>query len=1091
MPKGTRRVAAGGNGDLLRSPAIAMVRLGDPAQTSLRCGPFEPFDGERKIVTVLFADIVRSSSLVSGIDPEDANDVLLSVLQLMIDWVHRFGGTVTQVLGDGIMTVFGAPTAQEDHAIRACFAADGMQAAARQAFHLQPPRAGPPIAIRIGLSSGEVVTQTVGNDLAAEYRVAGETVYLAARAAEFATPNSTLLTESALKLASGRVEASPVSRFSLTAASRPVATFRLTRVSREKWLFQNLAHGPGEAFIGRTNDLKVMHDALHDVERGNGKALLVTGEAGVGKSRLVYEFIASTGRNEYRVVECALLPTGLAKHLEPLARIVGNLMAIEPRDTADDIHAKTSTFLKSLSILEGDALAAVLGILDVPHDSPSWSGLDPPERLVVIIETVARMIVAASRPKPIIIVFEDFQWADSETRLLVDELVPRLSSSRVFLIITARTQPADSNIARPSVAEHRLRPLTARQSSELLEVLLGHAPDLDDLKDLLVKTTHGIPFFIEECVRSLEDSGALRGTEGAYRAQVPIENLHMPATVHGVLAARIDSLSKSDRTVLLCASVVGQSFDVGLLQGITDTTAEALITQLNRLQAAEFIQRTRILPNLEFSFRHALIHDVAYGTLLKRDRRALHARLMVAIRKRRAEQLAGKIELLAYHAFRAQAWPGAVIYGRKAGQMAQAKSRNREAADFFKKSLLALEQLPRTRKNTERSIDTRMEVVQSLVPLGKFAVGHDELLKARDSARVLGDERRLAMIAPYLTIILWKNGRLPYAEKMGRNALMLAKRLADTELELLNLVRLAGILADRGDYESACQLTRDAIAMIPSDATHERFGLIVVASVACHATMTRCLGELGQFDESIKAGDESVRISEETGHAFSQAYAYLWLGIGFIRRGEFARSIPLLERSFTLCESTRSKFLYPLCAASLGFAWIKTTDVPRGLRLLEEAIRIAERQTVTLRLSLMLAWLAEGYLDAGRADEAISFALKALESAKRNGEKAHEGWALWLLGEIHTNTPELSHPEAEEYFRKAQAIAIARHMAPLVAHCRVGRAKLYLRRGSWEQARREFDAAICSYRELDMGYWLKLAEAGAERKETAYLLSSQ
>jgi tetratricopeptide (TPR) repeat protein len=1006
----------------------------------------------------------------------------------MIDCVHRFEGTVTQILGDGIMAVFGVPVAQEDHAFRACLAAQAIQTTISRSFDARSLPPGPPMAVRVGLSSGEVLMQTVENDLSSEYRLAGEAVYLAARMERIAGPGGVLLGEDTLRLAVNWVKATPVKRVSLATVSRSVMIFELAEITREKPMLRDRVPLPRAAFVGREDDLRLIHDALEDAESGTGKTLVLKGEAGVGKTRLVHEFLDSTPSDTYRVVEFALHATPLAKPLDPLRHIVENLLTIEPRDATDGVGARVSGFLGSLGISGDDGLSAVLEILQVPHESPSWSGMDPPERLGVMIETVTRMILEASRLKPIIIVIEDFHWADSETRLFVDELVPRLMSSRVFLVVTSRTQQGKAEAGWPEASEHEVRPLTAPQSAELLQVLLGGDPELDDLKDLLVKTTQGVPFFIEECVRTLADSGALSGTEGAYRPTGPINNVQIPATVHGVLAARIDSLSPDDRLLLLCASVVGQSFDAGLLRDITGTVGEVLIAWLNRMQAEGFIQRTRILPNLEFSFRHVLIRDVAYATLTKRRRRELHAKLTVAIRKRRPEQLSGRCELLAHHAFCAQIWPKAVIYCRNAGQSAQARSRNREAADFFEMALQALEELPSSGKNIERSIDIRLELAKALFPLGKYDKLNQQLLVARERATDLGDKHRIAAVAALMTVYHWKCGGIPAAMRVAKTALDLAEGLKDFELEISSAIRLGAILVDRGNYERACDLLRATIARIPADTAHRRFGLLIVASVAYLTSIARALGELGQFEEAIRAGDEAIRIADEVGHVFSQFYACTYFGGVLLRRRDFERSIPILDRAYTLYEEKRIKLLSPLSAASLGYAIAQTGGLSRGIALLENAISSARRLADKNELSMQLNWLAQSYFSAGQTNKAISCASRALELAERYGEGGHEGWALWALGDIRAGATEPLDPVALRHVRQAQAIAVARHMAPLAAHCHVSLGKIYRRQRSLELAHREFAAAISRYRELDMGRWLELAESEAERIQNAPLL---
>ena len=317
-------------------------------------------DGERKLVTVLFADIVKSSILISGKDPEDANQILLSVLEIMIESVHRFNGTVNQILGDGIMAIFGAPVAQEDHAVRACFAADAMQANVQQIFRAKPRRRGSTVAIRIGLNSGEVMAHTVENDLYAEYRVVGEAVHLAALMESIAKPSSTALTTATLKLVSDHAETTPLAPASLTSGPNKIGAFELVRVTRDHGVIERLSRRSSGLFVGRERDIQVMHNALRNVEDGIGKFLVVTGEAGVGKSRLVFEFLESIRMDEHQLVECDMLPAGFAKSLAPLARIICSLATVEQSHPSEQIRETVSALLKSpvddelLGRLEGE-----------------------------------------------------------------------------------------------------------------------------------------------------------------------------------------------------------------------------------------------------------------------------------------------------------------------------------------------------------------------------------------------------------------------------------------------------------------------------------------------------------------------------------------------------------------------------------------------------------------------------------------------------------------------------------------------------------------------------------------------------------------
>ena len=543
---------------------------------------------------------------------------------------------------------------------------------------------------------------------------------------------------------------------------------------------------------------------------------------------------------------------------------------------------------------------------------------------------------------------------------------------------------------------------------------------------------------------------------------------------------------------MLSASVIGERLDVGLLRDLEQLPRDELMVRLSRLQQAGFLERTRIMPNLEYSFRHQLIHDVAYGTLLKRKRRELHGVTLAAIEGRRPGQLPGKVELLAHHAVCAEDWPKAVAYCRRAGLRAQAKSANREAVTNLDHALDALDQLPASRRNRQREIDLRLELVRSLFTLGQHDKGYVHLLSAQTRAGDIADEIRLVSVASALVPYHWMKGDLDRATAEGNEALAVARRLRDRRCEIQMSSRLGSIYLDRGDYEAARRLLESTIESIPHDATHNTLGLLVIASVSSRTTLARTLGELGQFDRAIKIGDEGIRISEETGHVFSQIYANLFVGNALLRKGDFERSLPPLSQSFELCRATRATLLYPLSAASLGYAHVRLGDRSRGLELLEDAASAAEEHAITFQLSQELTWLAEAHLLAGDLESALIHARRALAYARSHGEKGGEAWALWLLGEVYVALEPGHGKLAEEHLLKARELAFARRMSPLIAHIDFGLGRLYSDRRNEIDAQKYTMSAISRYRRLKMHYWLKTAEAesgmAVEKMQTSVAL---
>ncbi len=1034
--------------------------------------PLDAFDGERKFVTVMFVDIAQSGRFVAGCDPEDADDALLTLLQIMVEGVERFGGMVNQVLGDGVMAIFGAPRAQEDHGMRACLAAAAIRNRVR-ALNAEGSGAPDASSIRIGLSSGEVVVKEPNGDYGLKYRVVGEAVYLAQRLESAAPVNGVLISLDTLRLVSQKVAVRPQGVVRIRPDAEAVQAYLLEEIDLGQRPPGPAQRASEPLFIGRAKDLDRLETLWREVSAGEGRTLAMTGEAGIGKSRLLSEFLGLIPAMKGSAICCEILPAGMARVLEPSARILRHLLQLGSGTPPAESIAQA---LSELDVAGRNALSAVQQVFDLAVDDPAWSQLEPAERLQNIVETVADVVDAACRGAPMILAFEDFQWADSETRLLTQELAQRVPNSRLFLIVTSRESGGSAWAGWPAAQELELTPFSRSQTSDLLETWLGNDPALEELKHLLAVKTQGNPFFLGECVRALEDSGALTRVPGGYDLAVPVSELEIPATVNGVLAARIDALPAVDRTLLVSASVIGARVDVGLLKELCPMEREELFASLGRLQESGFLERTRIVPSLEYSFRHALIHDVAYNTVLKAKRRQRHAQVLAAIEKRSERQLHRKVDLLAHHAFRAESWTKAFIYCRKAAKRAQLRSANREAAVLFGRALEARERLPNKGRMASRDIDTRLEYVQSLFTLGYHDLAYRQLVMAQKTAKKVGDQVRLAKVVSAFMVSHWVRADLEGAVEKGRQALDLAERNGDTRAQIEVGMRLGSLYVDRGDYRAACGLLQSTIAKISDRHLFDRFGLLGLASVGSRNSLARALGELGRFEEAIRVGDEGIMIAMEAGHVFSQIYASIFVGNVLLRKGDFERSLPSLERSYELCASTRAKILLPLSAAALGYAKVRLGQVKDGLALLEGATDEAVRQSMKWQLSQQLNWLGEALLIAGRPEMARGCAERAAKCAKRHGEIGDQAWASWLLGEVYSHEALSDDKRALEHYAAAQSIAQAKDMLPLAAHVNFGLAQLHRRSGASAKAHDKVRSAVQIYKQLQMNHWLPHAE---------------
>ena len=588
-------------------------------------------EGERKQVTVLFADLKGSTELIRDLDPEAAQQLLDPALQRMMDAVHRFEGTVNQVLGDGIMALFGAPIAHEDHALRACYAALAMQAELRRYAEEVRRTQGLEVQLRVGLNSGDVVVRTIGNDLHMDYSAVGQTTHLAARMEQLATPGTIRLPAATLRLVEGLVRVTALGPMPVKGLTEPVEVFELLGATPVRRRLQAAVARGLTRFVGRDQELAALTQALAQAGQGQGQLVALLGEAGVGKSRLVYEFVHSHATQGWRVLESASVSYGRATPYFPVIDLLKRYAHIDDADDARTIRAKVTGQVLTLDETLQDTLPALLALLDaLPDDSP-FRQLDPPQRRQRTLTALKRVLLRESQVQPLLLVFEDLHWIDTETQALLDSLVESLPTAQILLLVNYRPEYQHGWGSKTYYTQLRLDPLPPASAAEVLQALLGDDPSLAPLTPLLIARTAGNPFFLEESVRTLVETGGLVGETGAYRLAQPLQSIQVPATVQAVLAARIDRLPPEAKRLLQTAAVIGTEVSCPLLAAIADLPDTELHRHLAHLQAAEFLYETRLFPELEYTFKHALTHEVAYGSLLHERRRALHARIVEAL----------------------------------------------------------------------------------------------------------------------------------------------------------------------------------------------------------------------------------------------------------------------------------------------------------------------------------------------------------------------------------------------------------------------------------------------------------------------------
>jgi class 3 adenylate cyclase/tetratricopeptide (TPR) repeat protein len=1028
-------------------------------------------EGERKQVSVLFADITGSLELITGRDPESAQAILNPVLEQMIEAVHYYEGTVNRLLGDGIMAIFGAPLAHEDHAVRACYAALMIQESAAELAD----RAEQPLKIRVGINSGEIVVCAISKDLDMEYTVVGETAHLAARMEQMARPGSILTTTKTTRLAEGYITARSLGLMPIKGLAGPVEVHELVGAGPARTRLQAATIRGLTQFVGRETELDQLRRAQQPVAAGAGQLVAIIGEAGVGKSRLLYEFTHSHRLLGWLVLETTAISLGRGTTYLPVVALLKSYFAIQDRDEQHEIRQKVIEKTLALDEELEPTLPAILALLDIPVDDAGWHALDPVQRRRRYLDAVRGLILQAARKQPVLLIFEDLHWVDNETQALLDALASALGSARLLLLVTYRPGYQDIWGSRPNYRQIRLSALPTHDTHDLLEVLLGRDPELDPLKQLLIGRG-GNPFFLEETVRALVETQALSGERGHYRLMRPIENIQVPPTVQAILAARIDRLLPGDKNLLQIASVVGREIPLAVLRPMADFTEEALNHALEHLQTAEFLFETGLYPDVEYSFTHALTHEVTYNGLLRARRSSLHARLVNAIEALYRDRLGEHIERLAQHAVRGELLEKAVRYLRQAGQKALSRSALENGRVWFEQALSILEKVPETRENIELSIDIRFDLRNSLHPLGHLERCLDHLQKVQAQATQLGDKRRLGQASSFLCQYYRLMGELDPAGDAGERAMAIAEELDDLPLRMVVSGHLAAVFAARGDHHRASQILDAAVERLRGDIATETMGTTGVLGVFMRGYLACSLAELGEFGRAARCAEEAVEIAEGANHVYSLAFSYCCKGTVLVLQGEVSQSIGILEQSLNLCRSWTLPLMLPLIGMSLGHAYCLADRTDEAIALLEETEREASTMHRLGGHAMILVRLGEAYLRSARIADAERACRRALVLARKQGEHGYEAHALRLLAELGLSDPSPI-DESETNFLEALRKAEAFDLRPLAAQCHLGLGKRYKSAGQRGSAEQHLKTAAAQFQELGMPSWSEQAQS--------------
>ena len=956
-------------------------------------------DAERKQVTVLFADVKGSMDLAEQNDPEQWRKIMQGFFSILADEVRRFEGTVDKFTGDGIMAVFGAPVAHEDHARRACFAAlrmlDDIAAYAAELRRTD----GLNFSARIGINSGEVIAGAIGEGEGG-YTAIGHTVGLAQRMEALAEPGKAYLTEATAELAHGFLALDDLGEFEIKGASRPVRVFELAGVGAARSRLDRSRERGFSRFVGRDAETAVLEAGLERARAGEGAVVGIVAEPGVGKSRLCHEFVSAARGGGVEVFEAQAQAHGREIPFMPVLQLLRTYFGIADADGERIVREKIAGRSLLLDPEFAERLPILFDFLGVPDPARPAPRLSAEARQRALREIVCRLVSAPNRHEPVVLLIEDLHWIDAGSAAMLGELFAAVEGTPTLVVVNFRPEYEKAWTGPPEYREIELAPLGPADTAELLRDLAGDDPSLDGLAELIHERTAGNPFFVEEIVRELAESGGLGGERGDYRLARPIEEMGVPASVQSVLAARIDRLGTEAKLLLQAASVAGKEVPERTLELIAELERERCERLLGELTGAGFLYEQEVYPERVLAFRHPLTREVAYNSQLGEQRAATHAavaRATIELNPERQDELAA---LIASHMESGGETREAARWSARAAYWA-GSSHPADALRLWRRVMELAAELPDDHESAALAVSSRLLQLQFAWRLGMDPTQEARLAaEAEEIARRTGDLHSLAM----LKMATSARPGLDHEAGAWLAAVGEVNRLADesADLPLRIALRAAGAYAylccgDFDRFESELDLVLEL-----SGGDRSLGAGIVIASPIAWATMGRGVAqrERGRMDEAEKLFEAALKIATEDGDPETASWTRSNLALIKAMRGEAAAGVALGRRNCELTERLGDVFSRSLALSNLSAAQIAAGEHAEALKAIEESERVY-REAMDGG-GEMEAWRAavraEALIGVGRAEEAVELAQWATEVARERGMRWSLPTCLNVLG---------------------------------------------------------------------------------------------
>jgi class 3 adenylate cyclase/tetratricopeptide (TPR) repeat protein len=1023
-------------------------------------------EGERKLVTVFFADVANFTSLAEKLDPEDAHHIMDGTFQILMDNIHRYEGTINQFTGDGVMALFGAPVAHEDHAQRACHAALSIQSNLKEYGEKLKNTYNLDFLMRIGINSGPVVVGSIGDDLRMDYTAIGNTTNLASRMETMAEPGTILVSASTHRLARDFFQFESIGSVRIKGLTEPQEAYRLVKIGDVGTrIAASVAKGL-TPFVGRKNSMATLVGVFEISRSGRGQVVGMVGEAGVGKSRLLLEFRNYLPDSEFTYLEGRCLHYGGSMSYLPVRDIIKSYFGIKDDDTESEIKDKLKNTIETLDESLSAGLAPLEELLTVTVDDEEFEALNPQQKRERTFEAIRDLFVRISRDKPLIIVVEDLHWIDGTSEEFLDYLIGSLGNSKIMLLLMYRQEYSHHWGNKSYYTQIGLSQLGTPSSIQLIQAILEGDEIAPEIKELILARASGNPLFIEEFTHMLLENGTIKCEGHCYFMADRVSDIDVPDTIQGLIAARIDRLEDNIKRTMQVASVIGRDFAYKILQSITGMNEE-LKSYLLNLQGLEFIYEKRLFPELEYIFKHALIQEVTYFSLLTARRKELHRKVGRAMEEQFGERLSEYSNIVGEHFLRGEDWEHAYIHLNRAGDDALRLYAHSEARTHFRNSLKALDNLDDTEKNIRRRVDTIIRLTVSSWLTDPADMSLERLNQAERLIASISDpeERspedalRLARVQFWIGRAYYQRGDMREALGYYKQVLPVAQQAADEELLVIPTGAIGQALVVQGHLAKGSAMLGQAIPVFEKMSRWPQW-------IQAKSFYGAAVAGMGNWKQGLSEAQDALAKSNEfkslTGIGVSQnciGYAYLF-------GGELQRAMDAARAAVEAAEQAKDLIYhyvgYALWAWAAGRMGLLDIAEEKMAKSLEVAQKLGGK---VIMGDVSIAARAEIALFKGDFNDAVALAEKTLEVARTTGAvwSAGVAYRVWGLALVNSEPPRWE--EAEKHFLESiSALEIESGRNQLeAARTRVAWGKVCRDRGNtatahnhWEEANRQF-----------------------------------